>query len=58
MEYKNYTKREVTINGQVIPPHHGPKSMKQIPGVKYIIPDKIAWKLNYRNDIISERDAK
>ena len=57
--FRNYTNEEIAMaNGDVLPPHRGPKTMKPVEDVVYVVPDDIYLKARSRQDVTSPRFIK
>jgi len=54
--FRNYTNEEIAMpNGEVLMPHAGPKTMKPVEDVVYVVPDDIYLKARSRRDVTSPR---
>lgn len=52
--FRNYTNEEISMaNGDILPPYRGPKTMKPVEDVVYVVPDDIYLRARSRTDVTS-----
>lgn len=57
--FRNYTNEEISLsNGDVVAPYTGPKTMKPVEDVTYIIPDDMYLRARSRPDVTSPHFLK
>ena len=57
--FRNYTNEEIAMpNGEIIQPYSGPKTMKPVEDVVYVVPDDIYLRARARQDVTAPRFIK